>query len=84
LRSDWTRYSPSIKPWRARKKSCTPFVACASVIWFGSVGLSADVPLAIDVKASVAKPVPPMPLLTSVTAIVELTILPDAGLNGVR
>ena len=45
-----TPYVASIYPFAARKKSCTPLLACASVRLCGSVGLSPTLPAALDVK----------------------------------
>ena len=43
-----------MKPWRGRKKNCTPLLACSSVSVCGSVGLSAGEPTAVPVKVRVA------------------------------
>jgi len=65
---------PSTKPCFARKKSCRPLLACASVSARGSVGLSNASPRAVAVNVAVLRS----------TLTVEVIGLFDAGRRGVR
>ena len=63
----------STYPTDERKKSCTPFAACASVRLRGSVGLVEEVPGAVAVKL----------LASRSTVTVEATALFEVGRSGV-
>ena len=67
-----TSNSASTYPSSGRKKNCTPFAACTSVKFCGSLGLFVDVPAAVDVNVWVAVS----------TATLEVIALPDEGVSG--
>ena len=63
----------SMKPYRGRKKICTARLAATSLRMEGSLGLSAGVPAAVEVKMPFA----------SFTSRVLATSFPELGRSGV-
>lgn len=63
----------SMYPSSGRTNSCTPRLACSFVSVVGSVGLSFESPIAVDVNVRVA----------SFTKTVDVIVSPELGLSGV-
>ena len=63
----------STYPCEARKKNCTPLLACESVRLVGLVGLSDESPVAVPVNV----------LVDPLTITDELILAADAGRSGV-
>ena len=67
----------SMKPCCGRKKNCTARLAATSLTAVGSLGLSAGVPAAVDVKT------PGVESVRSDTSSVLVTSFPELGRSGV-
>ena len=65
-----------MKPCCGRKKNCTARLAATSLTAVGSLGLSAGVPAAVDVKT------PGVVSVRSLTSTVLVTSFPELGRSG--
>jgi hypothetical protein len=68
-----TSNSASTYPSSGRKKNCTPFAACTSVRFCGSLGLFLESPAAVEMNVCVAVSMARLDVIT----------LPDDGTSGV-
>ena len=68
-----TEKRASMYPYCETKKNCTPLLACKLVSVLGAVGLSAEVPVALDVKVRAV-------WSTSIVDVIESS---EAGRSGV-